>query len=114
MVLTGDVASTLDNLVLAATTNQSHVDHLMEKICQLAEKNNILGDQIKQLAKPNLILTRQGQNEKKMKKKKFTFQNWTQTGIVGLMLVGSPRVIALDTVRKINMSTRMEQRGRTL
>ena len=80
MVLTGDVASTLDNLVLAATTNQSHVDHLMEKICQLAEKNNILGDQIKQLAKPNLILTRQGQNEKKNEKKEIYFSKLDPNG----------------------------------
>ena len=49
VVLTGDIASNLDNLAMVATTYQSHVKKLMATILQLMDTNNILRYQIKQL-----------------------------------------------------------------
>ena len=51
VVLTGDIASNLDNLAMVATTYQSHVEKLMATILQLMDTNNILRYQIKQLDK---------------------------------------------------------------
>ena len=59
------IASALDNLEMAATTDQSHVGQLMEKICQLMDTNRILGEQLKQYPKTNACLDRQGQEDKK-------------------------------------------------
>ena len=47
-----DTASPLDNLVLAATVDQNHVDHMMSRIRHLTGKK-ILGEQMKQLSKTN-------------------------------------------------------------
>ena len=69
MVPTGDISSTLDNLAMAATADQSHMNHMMEAIRHLMETNNILGYQIKQLTKTNAVWSRQGQEDKKASKK---------------------------------------------
>ena len=42
VVPTEDIVSALDILEMAATVDQSHVDQLKEKICQLTETNNII------------------------------------------------------------------------
>ena len=47
VVLTGDISSTLDNLVITTTTYQSHMDQLMVTIKNMKETKNILEDQIK-------------------------------------------------------------------
>ena len=49
-----------DNFALAATTYQSHVDNLVGRIRKLTETNNIMEDQLNQLAESNVILERQG------------------------------------------------------
>ena len=61
MVHNRDISSSQDNLVMAATADQIHVDHLMAKIHQLTEANNISGDKIKQLSETNAFLARQVQ-----------------------------------------------------
>ena len=60
VVPTGNIASMLDNLALDSTTDQSHINQLTAKICQLTETNNIMEDQLNQLAESNVILERQG------------------------------------------------------
>ena len=59
---------------------------LMAKIYQMTETHKILGDQIKQLSETNTILSRQVQDGKNHPTRmRVTFQNWTQTGIYGLV-----------------------------
>ena len=77
MVLTGDIASTLDNLKMAATADQIHLDHPIATISQMTDTNTILVDQIKQCADTNAILDRKGKEEEKTETKmKVTAQNW--------------------------------------
>ena len=59
MVLIGDIASALDNMTMSASADQSPVGQLMAKTFQLAETNNILGVQLKQLSEKNQFLARQ-------------------------------------------------------
>ena len=65
VVPAGGIASALDRLEMAATTDQIHVGQMMATIHQLTETNKIRGDQIKQLSETNVILDRQGQEDKK-------------------------------------------------
>ena len=50
----------INNLTLATNTDQSHVNQLTATITHMIKINKILGHQIKQLAKTNTILERQG------------------------------------------------------
>ena len=100
VVLTGYTSSALDKPALSATADQIHMGQLMEIVHHLKNINNILGDKIKYLAKKNAILERKGQDEKnRPTKMKVTLQNWIRTGIVGIMVGGSPRVIAIDLLK---------------
>ena len=64
MVPNGDIAYALDNLSMAATAEQSHMDQLLATILHLVYNNKILGEQLKQLSKTNAFLARQGQEDK--------------------------------------------------
>ena len=55
VVPTRYIISTLDNLTLAVTADQSHVEHLTKKIRHLMDMNNILGYHIKQPVETNEI-----------------------------------------------------------
>ena len=49
VVQNGDIASTIDNIALAATADQSHMYQRMATNLQIPDTNKILGDNIKQL-----------------------------------------------------------------
>ena len=61
VVLTGDIASTFNNFALATSIEQIHLEHLMETTRQLTDTKKFMGDKIKHLAKTNVIMARQGQ-----------------------------------------------------
>ena len=64
VVPNSDITSALDNLIMATTTDQSQVEHPMEKIRQLTDTNKIIGEQLKQLYKTDAFLDNQGQEDK--------------------------------------------------
>ena len=57
----GYIASTLDKLTIATTTDQNNVHWRMATIRHLIDSNMILGDQLKQLSETNEFLSRQFQ-----------------------------------------------------
>ena len=86
VVPTKDIASALDNLTLATTMDNIHMDQMMPTTLEMIEINRILGYQIKHMANTNAIMKRQVHDEKNHQTKmKITLQNWPQASIVLLM-----------------------------
>ena len=65
VVPTGYTASALNNLKMAATSDQSHANQMMVTIRQLTEMKKIRGNHIKHLAMNNSILAKQRQYKEK-------------------------------------------------
>ena len=86
----------------------------METICQLTEENKILRDQIKICPKQMKSWQSKYKTRKNNFKMKVSLQNWNQTDIVGLIVVGSPRVIALYSIKQRRTGTRAEPQGQTI
>ena len=92
----------MDNLEIAATADQSHMDHIMATIFQLGNTNKILVDQLKKLAKTNPFLYRQVQEDKSQGTIMIVIlHNWIQPDIVGLVGGWSPRGISFDHEKQI-------------
>ena len=60
-------AFTLENLAMAATLEQIHVDQLMTTTRQMTKTDKILREQPIQITETDVFLTRQGQEYQKFK-----------------------------------------------
>ena len=74
----------------------------------MTNTTKIIEEPIKEFSEKNTYFSRQGQEDKKATKNMIaTLQNWIQPDIVGLMGVGSPRVIEVDHAKQIRKDIRI-------